>query len=101
MGQVWPFWRAQVSEEEAGGNQCAGIRVADNPGPGSQQVGTTPGSSAGSECLELWKWLWWFVADWLQAGRGPEPFPEHWKLLCVNSFKKLPMEFCVLLIKEI
>ena len=70
--QAWPFRCARVSEE-AGRNQWLGFGVADNLGPGSEQAGTRPGSSAGSNCLELRKWIWWRVADWLQAGREENP----------------------------
>lgn len=83
------------------GNGWLGFGVADNLGPGSERAGTTPGSSAGHNCLELWKWIWWCVADWLQAGRGTEPFPEHWKLLSVTGVSRsYPGSCCVLLIKE-
>ena len=70
------------------GNQWLGVGVADNLGRASEQTGTRPGSSAGSNCLELWKWVWWCVADWLQAGRGTEPFPEYWKRLSVTRVSR-------------
>lgn len=73
---------------QQGGLAWLGVGVADNLGPGSGWAGTTPGSSAGHNCLELWKWIWWCAADWLQAGRGTEPFSEHWRLLSVTRVSR-------------
>lgn len=61
--QACPCWHVRVSEE-AGRHRRPGFRAAENLGPGSEQAGTGPGSSAGSNCLELWKCLGGCVAAW-------------------------------------